>query len=80
MRLLWLTVAAGLVGSSSAMAEVPDDLFTVTNAILCINADNLEIARHPAVTESQLVLRAMGCFRTAAGIRARLLEGSAHGD
>jgi hypothetical protein len=76
MRLLLLTVAAGLVGWSSAMAETPDDLFTVTNAILCVNPDNLDIARHPAVAESHLVLRAMGCLRTEVGIRARLLEGS----
>jgi hypothetical protein len=72
-----LIVAAGLIGWSSAMAEAPDDLVTVTNAILCVNPDNLDIASHPAVAESQLVLRAMGCLRTEAGIRTRLLEGIA---
>jgi hypothetical protein len=29
-----LTVAAGLIGWSSALAEAPDNLVTVTNAIL----------------------------------------------
>ena len=63
-----------------AAAEVPNELFTVPNAILCVHPLNLEIANHPSVARSQLVLRAMGCLRTDAGVRTRLLEQVGLGD
>jgi hypothetical protein len=76
MRSSMMGIAAGLIGWSSAIAQVPDDLVTAPNAILCLSPDNLDIANHPIVAESQLVLRGMGCLRTEAGIRTRRLEGA----
>jgi hypothetical protein len=76
-RLFAILVA---VAVTPAMAEVPDALITAPDAILCVRPGNLDIAHHPAVWNSQVVLKAMGCFRTEGGIKASLLERSDPGN
>lgn len=74
MRSLLIAIVSTVAALASAMAETPDEVVTAPNAILCVSPGNLDIANQPAVGESQLVLRAMGCLRTESGIRTRLLE------
>jgi hypothetical protein len=76
MRSVVLTAVSIVLGCLPALAEAPDDLLTAPNAILCVSPDNLDIANHPAIGRSQVVLRGMGCLRTEAGIRARPLAGT----
>jgi hypothetical protein len=64
------------VASTLASAEVPAELITAHNAILCVAPGNLNGAYH-AAAKSQRVLQGMGCLRTEAGIRTRLLDGVA---
>src|ERR1044072_2334422 len=59
------------IGTASADQ---DNLVTAPDAILCMSADSLETATAPAVAKSQVVLRAMGCLRSEAGIRTRMMQ------
>jgi len=67
-----------LLSAGTAVAE-PGDLITAPDAILCISADSLDTATAPAGAKSQAVLRAMGCMRSEAGVRIRMMQESANG-
>ena len=71
-----LTVVLSL--GTAASAE-PDELVTAPNAILCMSADSLGTASAPAVAKSQVVLRAMGCLRSEAGVRTRVVRNTPDG-
>ncbi|MEA2980278.1 MAG: hypothetical protein QOF91_2545 [Alphaproteobacteria bacterium] len=70
MRLsaLMLVLAAG-----SALAEEPKELMTAPDAVLCLSADSLEGASAGPIAKDQERLRALGCLRSPAGVRATLL-------
>jgi hypothetical protein len=68
-----LAIACAVLSIGTASAD-QDDLVTAPNAILCMSADSLEKATAPPVAKSQLVLRAMGCLRSEAGIRTRMVQ------
>jgi hypothetical protein len=68
-----LAIFCAVLSIGSASAD-QDDLVTAPNAILCLSADSLETATAPAVAKSQVVLQAMGCLRTDAGIRIRMMR------
>jgi hypothetical protein len=57
-----------MLAALPAAAEIPADVTTARNAILCLDRDNVAVANQPAVFRSQTVLRAMGCIRVGAGI------------
>jgi hypothetical protein len=68
-----IAVACAILSIGTASAD-QDDLVTAPNAILCMTADSLETATAPPVAKSQVVLRAMGCLRSEAGIRTRIMQ------
>jgi hypothetical protein len=76
MRAVLTGMLGVLAGMSSTLAEMPGELITAQNAVLCVAPDNLDIAKQAAAAKSWRVLQAMGCFRTVAGIRIRLVEGA----
>jgi len=69
LALLCLILSSGI-----ALAAEPGELVTAPDAILCMSADSLGTATTPAVAKSQIVLRAMGCLRSEAGIRTRMVR------
>ena len=68
-----LAIACAVLSIATASAD-QDDLVTAPNAILCMSADSLETATAPPVVKSQVVLQAMGCLRSEAGIHTRMLQ------
>jgi hypothetical protein len=66
-------------GAGTAAAAEPDELITAPNAILCMSADSLGTATAAPVAKSQVVLRAMGCLRSEAGIRTRVVRNTPDG-
>ena len=66
------------LGTVASAAE-PDELITAPNAILCMSADSLGTATTAPVAKSQVVLRAMGCLRSEAGIRTRVVRNTPDG-
>jgi hypothetical protein len=78
MRSILPAIVLGLLyGSASAVAETPGDVVTAPDAVLCLDRDNVRTANKPAVARSQIVLRAMGCLRSEAGIPSRMLDRNA---
>ena len=73
-----LAIACAVLSIGTASAD-QDDLVTAPNAILCMSADSLETATAPPVAKSQVVLRAMGCLRSEAGIRTRMVQAAPGG-
>jgi hypothetical protein len=73
-----LALLSIVLGVGTAVAE-PDDMVTAPDAILCLSADNLATATRPAVAKSQLVLQAMGCMRSEAGVRTRVMRNTPDG-
>src|SRR5262245_12409996 len=73
----FLTLLLVALGAGSAAAE--EDLITAPNAILCMSADSLNTATAAPVAKSQVVLRAMGCLRSEAGIRTRVVRNTHDG-
>lgn len=71
MRIALALLSAVL--SSAASAADPEELLTAPDAILCLRAESLETATVPDVARSQIVLRAMGCLRSEAGVRTRMV-------
>ena len=68
-----LAILYAVLSIGTAAAD-QDDLVTAPNAILCMSADSLETATAPPVAKSQVVLQAMGCLRSEAGIRTRMVQ------
>lgn len=68
-----------ILGLTTAAAAEPDELVTAPDAILCMSADSLATATAPAVAKSQVVLRAMGCMRSEAGVRIKLVRNAPNG-
>jgi hypothetical protein len=77
MRIL-LAIACAIFSIGTASADQAD-LVTAPNAILCMSADSLETATAPPVAKSQVVLQAMGCLRSEAGIRTRMVQAAPGG-
>jgi hypothetical protein len=75
---LQFAILAIVLGTAAAAAD-PVELVTAPDAILCLSAENLAAATHPAVAKSQIVLRAMGCMRSQAGIRSRVVRNAPDG-
>ena len=73
-----LAVLCAILSIGTASAD-QDDLVTAPNAILCMSADSLQTATAPPVSKSQVVLRAMGCLRSEAGIRTRMVRAAPGG-
>jgi len=71
-----LALSAVLFAGHSVLAQGPVDVTTGPDAILCLDPQNVAVANRREVSNSQIVLRAMGCLRAEAGIRSRLLEDS----
>jgi hypothetical protein len=67
------------LSAGAAVAAEPDELITAPNAILCMSADSLNTATAPPVAKSQVVLQAMGCLRSEAGIRTRVVRNAPDG-
>jgi hypothetical protein len=78
------TTAIGTVGHVK-VAVVPilaisqlvvawNDLRTSRDAILCLKPDALGLANKKPASESQKVLRTMGCFKSQAGVSVKLLK------
>jgi len=65
--------------SVGTAAAADDELVTAPDAILCMTADSLVTASAPPVAKSQIVLRAMGCMRSEAGIPIRLVQNAPDG-
>jgi hypothetical protein len=74
----FLTVLLIALGAGAAAAD-SDDLITAPNAILCMSADSLGTATAAPVAKSQVVLRAMGCLRSEAGVRTRIVRNTSDG-
>jgi hypothetical protein len=68
-----LAILCAVLSIGTAAAD-QDDLVTAPNAILCMSADSLETATAAPVAKSQVVLQAMGCLRSEAGIRTRMVQ------
>ena len=68
-----LAIICAVLSFGTASAD-QDDLVTAPDAILCLNADSLETATAPPVAKSQVVLQAMGCLRSDAGVRTRMMQ------
>src|SRR3954453_11559212 len=75
-KLVLAAPVLGTLGIGFAAADMPGELVTATDAILCVSPDNLDVANQAQVARSLTVLRGMGCIRIEDGIRTRLLEGS----
>jgi len=75
----FLTLLLVLLGAGAAAAADPEELITAPNAILCMSADSLGTATATPVAKSQVVLRAMGCMRSEAGVRTRVMRNTADG-
>jgi hypothetical protein len=73
-----LAILCAVLSIGTAFSD-QDDLVTAPDAILCMSADSLETATAPPVAKSQIVLQAMGCLRSEAGIRTRMVQ-AAPGD
>jgi hypothetical protein len=71
---LSLSIVVLMLAALPAAAEIPAEVTTGRNAVLCLDRDNVAVANQPAVFRSQTVLRAMGCIRVGAGIPTRLLD------
>jgi len=67
------TLFAILATSSGTWAQNPQELLTAADTILCVDPNNLDIANHPKVASSQIVLRSMGCLKVVSGIRTQLV-------
>jgi hypothetical protein len=68
-----LAIFCTVLSFGTASAD-PEDMVTAPDAILCMSADSLDTATAPPVAKSQIVLRAMGCMRSQAGIRIRMMQ------
>ena len=68
-----LAILCAILGIGTASAD-QDDLVTAPDAILCMSAESLETATKAPVARSQTVLQAMGCLRSEAGIRTRMVQ------
>jgi len=75
----FLTVLLIALGAGAAAAADTDELITAPNAILCMSAESLGTATAAPVAKSQVVLRAMGCLRSEAGIRTRVVRNTPDG-
>jgi hypothetical protein len=73
-----LAIACAVLSIGTASAD-QDDLVTAPNAILCMSANSLETATAPSVAKSQVILQAMGCLRSEAGIRTRMVQAAPGG-
>lgn len=73
-----LAILPVLLSLGTAAAD-PAELVTAPDAILCMSADNLDAATKPPVAKSQVVLRAMGCLRSEAGIRTQVVRNAPDG-
>ena len=73
-----LAILCAVLSIGTASAD-QDDLVTAPDAILCMSADSLQTATTPPVAKSQLVLQAMGCLRSEAGIRTRMVQATPGG-
>src|SRR5688572_11743908 len=51
-----------------------NDIRTSRDAILCLKADALDLANKTPASESQKVLRTMGCFKSRAGVSVKFLK------
>jgi hypothetical protein len=76
MRSIAAVFVLTLVGIASAAAQKQSEFITAPTAILCVEPDNVDIAHHPDVAGSPLVLRSMGCLKPGPGIRTLLLDDS----
>ena len=73
-----LAIFCAVLSIGAASAD-QDDLVTTPNAILCMSADSLETATALPLAKSQVVLQAMGCLRSEAGIRTRMVQAAPGG-
>ena len=75
----FLSLLLVVLGAGAAAAEDSNELITAPNAILCMSADSLGTATAAPVAKSQVVLRAMGCLRSEAGVRTRIVRNTPDG-
>jgi hypothetical protein len=77
MRSILLFAVLAVVLAGAANATDPAEVTTAPGAILCLSAENVEVANQGEVARSQTVLRGMGCLRVGPGIRSRMLDSDA---
>jgi hypothetical protein len=51
-----------------------NDLRTLKDAILCLKADALDLANKTPASDSQKILRTMGCFKSRAEVSVKFLK------
>jgi hypothetical protein len=69
----WLYAGLIAVVVSPPLADAVEAV-TASDAILCLRAENVGAANNSKIAQSQVVLKAMGCLRSEAGIRSLVLD------
>lgn len=65
-----------VLASGSAIAAEARELVTAPDAVLCLNADQVDRASSGPAARDHGLMRKLGCLRSPAGVPATLLSGS----
>jgi len=67
-------VVLALLFGTAVQSRAAEEYYTNNETVLCVYADNVTVANDPEVSQSSVVLQAMGCLRPGPGIRSRVIQ------